>query len=245
MTTESVLRAENLSAGYGRVPVLHSVSLDVGAGEMVTLIGANGAGKSTLLKVLAGLVHPSRGRVLLGEREVTRLVPERLVRAGLALVPEGRMLFGPMTVDENLLLGAHTRRRASEIASELQRVRTLFPVLAERGNQAAETLSGGEQQMLAIARALMSCPRVLLLDEPSLGLAPKVIAAIFTVLDELRREGLGILLVEQDARIALRHSDRGHVMRTGEIVLSGDAAALLSDDSVRQIYLGIPAEARG
>lgn len=245
MTTERVLEAENLSAGYGRVPVLHGLSLDVCAGEMVTLIGANGAGKSTLLKVLAGLVHPSEGRVLLDERDVTRLAPERLVRAGLALVPEGRMLFGPMTVDENLLLGAHTRRRASEIAGELKRVRTLFPVLEERGAQAAETLSGGEQQMLAIARALMSCPRVLLLDEPSLGLAPKVIASIFAVLDELRRDGLGILLVEQDARIALRHSDRGHVMRTGEIVLSGAGAVLLSDDSVRQIYLGIPAEARG
>jgi branched-chain amino acid transport system ATP-binding protein len=239
MTAERLLRVEALRAGYGRVPVLHDVSLEVGAHEMVTLLGANGAGKTTLLRAIAGLITPAAGRVFLGDADVTGLAPERLVRAGLALVPEGRMLFGPMTVDENLLLGAHVRPpRDPGIAEDLTRVRSLFPVLAERAGQAAETLSGGEQQMLAVGRALMSRPKVLLLDEPSLGLAPRVIAAIFGVLDELRREGLSILLVEQDAAVALRHADRGYVMRTGRVVRAGTAGELLADDGVREIYLG-------
>jgi len=241
MSTEPtpVLSIDALCAGYGRVPVLRDVTLDVGAGEMVTLLGANGAGKSTLLKAVMGLLRPTSGSVRLSGADVTGHAPERLVRAGLALVPEGRMLFGPMSVDENLLLGAHTRRARDPGTTEgLARARGLFPVLAERARQPAETLSGGEQQMLAVGRALMSRPRVLLLDEPSLGLAPKVIAAIFAVLDTLRQEGLSILLVEQDATVALRHSDRGYVMRTGRIALAGSAAELLADESVREIYLG-------
>lgn len=246
MTRESLLSIEDLSAGYGHVTVLRGVTLDVAAGEIVTLIGANGAGKSTLLRSVAGLLHTSTGRVVLAGIDVTNLAPEKLVRRGLALVPEGRMLFGPMTVEENLQLGAHTRpARDPGVKEDLERVRALFPVLWERRSQAAATLSGGEQQMLAVGRALMSRPRALLLDEPSLGLAPKVIAAIFDVLSALRADGLAILLVEQDARVALKHADRGYVMRTGEIALSGSAAELLNDDEVRHIYLGARHDKRG
>lgn len=239
MSSESVLRVSDLRAGYGRIDVLHGVSLEVNAGEMVTLIGANGAGKSTLLKTVAGLVRPASGQVELAGQDVTGTAPEKLVRRGLALVPEGRMLFGPMTVAENLAIGAHSRpARDAGIAEDLDKVHRLFPVLAERSSQPASTLSGGEQQMLAIGRALMSRPTTLLLDEPSLGLAPMVIAAIFEVLDALRSDGLAILLVEQDAKLALKHSDRGHVMRTGRIVLSGSADELIANDDVRLIYLG-------
>ena len=236
--SDPVLEVRDLAAGYGHVSVLHDVSLDVFAGEIVTLIGSNGAGKSTLMKAIMGFLTLTGGTVTLDGRAITGVPAEKLVRRGLALVPEGRMLFGPMTVAENLALGAHTRTSSSEIADDLARVHTLFPVLAERDSQPAATLSGGEQQMLAIGRALMSRPHVLLLDEPSLGLAPKVIADIFGVLDGLRAEGLGILLVEQDANLALKHADRGYVMRTGHVVLSGTAQELANNDDVRLIYLG-------
>lgn len=238
MTTDApLLKIEGLSAGYGHVPVLRDVSLSVDAGEVVTLVGGNGAGKSTLLKTVMGLVRPSAGRVTFAGADVTRTPPERMVRDGLALVPEGRMLFGPMTVEENLLLGAHSRGR-SEYSESLERVSSLFPVLRQRLRQSAATLSGGEQQMLAVARALMSRPVMLLLDEPSLGLAPKVIAEIFATLDRLRAEGLTVLLVEQDVKVALEHADRGYVMRTGSIVMQGAAADLLADEHIRHIYLG-------
>ncbi len=239
MSSDALLLVSGLHVGYGHVPVVRGVSLEVGTGEMVTLIGANGAGKSTLLKALAGLIRPSAGSVTLDGEDVTGAPPERLVRKGLALVPEGRMLFGPMTVAENLAVGAHTRRpRDPRVAEDRDRVCELFPVLAERADQSAATLSGGEQQMLAIGRALMSRPRILLLDEPSLGLAPRVIGAIFSALDRLRADGLGILLVEQDAKLALKHSDRGHVLRAGRIALGGSAEELIANDDVRLIYLG-------
>lgn len=240
MSSESppaALAIEGLHAGYGHVDVLRGVDLAVHPGEMVTLIGANGAGKSTLLKAVVGLVTPSAGSVHLFGEDITRLQAQRAVRTGLALVPEGRMLFGPMTVEENLRLGAHTRS-TEEFIAERERVFNVFPVLAERRAQSAATLSGGEQQMLAVARALMAKPRLLLLDEPSLGLAPKIIAEIFEALEMLRAEGLTILLVEQDARLALKHADRGYVMRTGAIALEGSAADLLANDDVRLIYLG-------
>jgi branched-chain amino acid transport system ATP-binding protein len=211
----------------------------VEAGECVTVIGANGAGKSTLLKTVAGLVRPSGGSVTLDGVDVTGVPAERLVRRGVSLVPEGRRLFGPMSVADNLRLGAYAGAGGQAAFDErLERVHDVFPVLAERAAQRAATLSGGEQQMLAIARALMAGPRLLLLDEPSLGLAPRVIADIFAALDALRREGLTILLVEQDAKVALRHADRGYVMRTGAVALTGSAGALLADDDVRLIYLG-------
>ncbi|MFA5843543.1 MAG: ABC transporter ATP-binding protein [Coriobacteriia bacterium] len=236
-----MLRVEGLQAGYGHAAVLHDVDIEVAKGEVVTLIGANGSGKSTLLKAIVGLVTPRSGRIVVDGTVTTGLAPERMVRAGVALVPEGRMLFGPMSVLENLLLGAYVRRGPSakeEIQEDLRMVCELFPVLAERLGQDAETLSGGEQQMLAVARALMSRPRLLLLDEPSLGLAPKVIGEILKTLDVLRSRGLTILLVEQDVQVALRHADRGYVMRTGRIALSGTSASLLADDDVRLIYLG-------
>jgi len=239
------LRIDELRAGYGRVDVLRDISLRVGSGEMVTLIGSNGAGKSTLLKAVSGLLSPSGGTITLGDRAIAGMAPERIVRQGLALVPEGRMLFGPLTVDENLQIGAYSRpARDAGILGDLERVRTLLPVLAERGSQVSATLSGGEQQMLAIGRALMSHPEVLLLDEPSLGLAPRVIATIFGALDTLRAEGLSILLVEQDARLALKHADRGYVMRSGAIALEGPADELVDDEQVRHAYLGGRPETR-
>jgi branched-chain amino acid transport system ATP-binding protein len=235
-----LLEVESLRAGYGRAEVLHGVDLTVGSGELVAVIGANGAGKSTLLKAIVGLVPVRSGSISYHGARVGSPRPERLVRDGLALVPEGRLLFGPMTVRDNLELGAYGRGRERRAAVQrgLERVSTLFPVLEERAAQPAETLSGGEQQMLAVGRALMSEPRLLLLDEPSLGLAPLVIAEIFSALDALRAQGVTILLVEQDARLALRHADRGSVMRTGRVVLEGPAEDLLADESVRSIYLG-------
>jgi branched-chain amino acid transport system ATP-binding protein len=239
MTTESkpLLQVEGFCAGYGHVPVLRDVTMHVDEGEMVTLVGANGSGKSTLLKAIMGTVHPSAGVLRLAGEDVTRVPPEHMVRRGAALVPEGRMLFGPLTVEDNLRLGAHARGRG-EYEGSLERVVQLFPVLEERMRQTAATLSGGEQQMLAIARGLMSRPKILLLDEPSLGLAPRVIAEIFTTLDTLRAGGLTVLLVEQDVKVALRHADRGYVMRTGRIVMEGAASELLANDHIRHIYLG-------
>jgi branched-chain amino acid transport system ATP-binding protein len=233
-----MLAIDDLSTGYGRVRVLFDVSLTVGEGEVVALIGANGAGKSTLLRTVAGLLPAWRGHVTFEQDDITGLDSHQRVARGIALVPEGRMLFYPMTVEENLRLGAYRRGDASAIEEDCRLVFDLFPVLAERRSQTAGTLSGGEQQMLAIGRALMSRPRLLLLDEPSLGLAPMIIREIFGVLDRLRERGLTIFLVEQDAKIALKHADRGYVMRTGTIALSGSASELIANDDVRLIYLG-------
>ena len=239
--SESLLVLEGVHAGYGRVGVLRGIDIRIGEGELVTLIGANGAGKSTLLRAIVGAVRVSAGSIRFAGRDITASGPECLVGQGIALVPEGRLLFGSMSVRENLDLGAYTApggARGPQAKKYMRRVWELFPVLAERSGQAAETLSGGEQQMLAVGRALMSDPRLLLLDEPSLGLAPKVTAEIFGVLDALRREGATVLLVEQDAKLALKHADRGYVMRTGAIALAGTSAELLADESVRTIYLG-------
>ncbi len=235
-----LLEVSGLRAGYGHVEVLHGVSLAVNAGETVTIVGANGAGKSTLLKTVVGLLHPMDGTISYRGAEVSGRRPEQLLRDGIALVPEGRLLFGPMTVKENLDLGAHAlgRRQQDAYARHLDRVFGLFPVLAERRTQPAETLSGGEQQMLAVGRALMSGPSLLLLDEPSLGLAPMVIREIFGVLDALKADGVTIVLVEQDARLALEHSDRGFVMRTGHVALEGPSVDLLANEDIRAIYLG-------
>jgi branched-chain amino acid transport system ATP-binding protein len=236
----TILEATDLVAGYGRVGVLRGVSFEVGEGEVVTLIGANGAGKSTLLSCVAGILAPWSGSIRLRGEEIAGVPAERLVPQGLSLVPEGRRLFGDMSVRENLELGTYGagRDRQRKLAEGFDLIHELFPVLAERSGQAAATLSGGEQQMLAIARGLMSQPRVLLLDEPSLGLAPKVISEIFAVLDSLRERGLTILLIEQDANVALKHADRGYVLRTGEIALSGTSEELLANDDIRLIYLG-------
>jgi len=229
------LEVVGLHAGYGRIPVVRDASLSVRSGEVVALLGSNGSGKSTLLKAVAGLLKPESGAVRLFGDDVTGLPPERLVARGLALIPEGRMLFGPLTVSENLALGAYATGHAQEV---LERVLALFPVLSARLSQPASTLSGGEQQMLAIGRALMSRPVVMLLDEPSLGLAPRVVSDIFEVLDDLRSDGIAVVLVEQDANLALKHADRGYVMRGGRIVMEGRAADLRRNDEVRLAYLG-------
>jgi branched-chain amino acid transport system ATP-binding protein len=235
------LEVQNVDAGYGAVQVLWDVSLEVGAGEVVALIGANGAGKSTLLRVISGLLRPERGLVAFQTRDVTGLAPERLVHLGIAHVPQGRRLFSDLSVRENLLLGAWARRERAAIAADLERMVDLFPSLADRLALPARQLSGGEQQMAAVARALMARPRLLLIDEPSLGLAPLAVRALMEVVVRLRREGVSILLVEQDVTVALGHADRGYVLETGRIVLADRAAVLLENPQVRRVYLGLTA----
>ena len=235
------LEVQHVDAGYGAVQVLWDVSLEVGAGEVVALIGANGAGKSTLLRVISGLLRPERGRVAFQQRDVTGLPPERLVHLGIAHVPQGRRLFSDLSVRENLLLGAWARRERAAIAADLEHMLDLFPALADRLALPARQLSGGEQQMAAVARALMARPRLLLIDEPSLGLAPLAVRALMEVVVRLRREGVSILLVEQDVTVALGHADRGYVLETGRIVLADRAAVLLENPQVRRVYLGLTA----
>lgn len=239
MTAAPLLVVEGLRAAYGRIEVLHGVDLTVGRGEIVALIGANGAGKSTCLAVVSGLLPPRGGRVTFDGRDITGRAAEDLVRLGLSHVPERRQLFGALTVEDNLLLGAYARRgdRAGQ-REVMERVYTLFPILRERRRQPAGTLSGGQGQMLAVGRGLMARPSLLLLDEPSLGLAPLVAREIFAAVSTLREGGTTVLLVEQNARAALRLADRGYVFETGRVVLAGPAADLLADPTVQGIYLG-------
>ena len=232
--TEPLLSVRNLSAGYRGLPALHGVSLEVRAGEIVALVGANGAGKSTLLRSIAGLIKPASGSVVFEGNEIGGAPAHRIVRRGIALVPEGRRLFGRLPVIDNLLLGAYAHGEGP-----LEDVFTLFPVLRERSAQLAGTLSGGEQQMVAIGRALMSKPRLLLLDEPSLGIAPRLVARIYETLLEINRRGLTVLLVEQNVRAALQIASRAYVLQTGRIVQQGLSAELLGSDLVRKAFLGI------
>jgi branched-chain amino acid transport system ATP-binding protein len=237
MTEAGLLHLSGLVAGYGRIEALHGVDLTVGAGEVVCLIGRNGAGKSTLLKTVAGLIRPTAGRVLLRGRDITgRTVPWR-TRAGIALVPEGRRVFAPLSVHDNLLLGGYGQSRRA-IAAAAAEVYARFPRLAERRRQSAGTLSGGEQQMLAIGRALMSAPAVILLDEPSLGLAPLVVAEVEAIIAGLAGAEAGVLLVEQNAAVAFRVAGRGYLMERGRITTSGPSATLRGDARVRSAYLG-------
>lgn len=234
-----MLELRAVCAGYGRTEVLHEVDLSVGEGEILTIIGANGAGKSTLLKAISGVVRISSGTITFANERIDRLGMESVVARGLVQIPEGRQLFGPLTVEDNLVLGGYSRRRRSRSTkARLEQVFTLFPRLNERLHQPAGTLSGGEQQMLAVARALMAEPRLLLLDEPSMGLAPILVREIFTRLRRLNEEGLTMVLVEQDARIALSLAHRGLVMERGRIVLAETAQALLNNPEVRAIYFG-------
>ncbi|MBI3635854.1 MAG: ATP-binding cassette domain-containing protein [Candidatus Rokubacteria bacterium] len=233
----SLLDVSGLSVGYGRMEVLHDLTLSVRRGEIAVVIGANGAGKSTTLRAIAGLLRPRRGRVIFEDRDIAGRPAHWVARHGVALVPEGRMVFPDQSVLDNVRLGAFGRRDG-EVASDIERQFDRFPILRERRGQLAGTLSGGEQQMLAIARALMARPRLLLLDEPSLGLAPRLVAEVFAALARLRDEGLTLLLVEQMAETALGVADRGYVLEQGRIVLAGDARALLSDDRVARAYLG-------
>lgn len=233
-----LLRVESVDVFYGVIQALHGVSLEVAAGEIVTLIGANGAGKTTTLLTISGLLRPARGRIVFDGRDITPLPPHERVALGIAQVPEGRRVFANLTVLENLELGAYLRRDKDGVRRDLDWVFGIFPRLAERKNQLAGTLSGGEQQMLAIGRALLAAPRLLLMDEPSLGLSPVLVQEIFRVIRTIRERGVTILLVEQNAHMALRVADRGYVLETGRIVLHGRASELLANEAVRKAYLG-------
>jgi branched-chain amino acid transport system ATP-binding protein len=233
-----MLEVTGLKVSYGGINAVKGIDLRVGTGELVTLIGANGAGKTTTLKTLAGLIRPAAGRIQYDDRDVTGRAAFRLVQLGMALVPEGRGVFGRLTVEENLAMGAYCRAGRAGISADRDRAYGLFPRLAERRRQLAGTLSGGEQQMLAIGRALMSRPRLLLLDEPSMGLAPIMVQKIFETIRAIASDGVTLLLVEQNARLALEISSRGYVMESGVIALAGDARSLLNDPRVRQAYLG-------
>ena len=236
-----MLSVRSCESGYGPLRVVKGVSLHVGTGEIVALIGANGAGKSTLLKTIAGLIRPTAGEIIFDGRATQRLRAHHVAAAGLMLVPEGRQLFAPMTVEDNLILGGYARYRrgqATWVNTQMERAYELFPILAERRRQLAGTLSGGEQQMAAIARALTGGPKLIMLDEPSLGLAPLIVRTIIDALSRLRREGTTILLVEQNARAALSIADRGYVMETGSVLLEGSASELLENPDVRRAYLG-------
>ena len=233
-----MLALEGVAARYGRVTALDGVSLTVGAGEFVCLIGANGAGKTTTLKTISGLLHPAAGRIVLDGEEIHRLPPQQIIRRGVAHCPEGRRVFPYMTVRENLEMGAYARDDGASVMTDLERVFAHFPILAERRRQSAGTLSGGEQQMLAIGRALMARPRLILFDEPSLGLAPTVTEAVFQIIAGIQREGTTVLMVEQNAYMALQLAGRAYVMETGRITLEGPARALLDHDLVKRAYLG-------
>ena len=234
----AMLEVENVHAFYGKIHALKDISLNVDKGEIVTLIGANGAGKSTTLKTISGLLRPRQGAVRLDGEDLTTLLPHQIVTKGVIQVPEGRRIFGQLTVMENLDMGAFTCRDSQRIKTNLDKVFNLFPRLKERRRQVAGTLSGGEQQMLAMGRALMATPQVLLLDEPSMGLAPVLVDSIFDTIQQLHADGTTILLVEQNARIALQVASRGYVIQTGEVVLSDTAENLQKNEMVRKAYMG-------
>jgi branched-chain amino acid transport system ATP-binding protein len=233
-----LLEVRNLEAGYGAITVLHRVSLVVNAGEVVTMIGANGAGKSTTLNAICGVVRPRAGSVAFAGRDVTGVPAHDIVKLGLAQSPEGRKIFPRLTVRENLEMGAFTRRDPGGVREDIRKAYRMFPILEERQSQPGGLLSGGEQQMLAIARALMSRPKLLLLDEPSLGLAPQIVVQIFEIVKELNRQGVSVLLVEQNARMALKVAHRGYVLETGRVTHTDRAEALLHDPRIREAYLG-------
>ena len=233
------LEVTGLEVAYGKITAVRGANLRVDRGEIVTLIGANGAGKSTTVRTLAGLHRPMAGRVVFDGKETTGEPPEEIVRRGLCLAPEGRRIFQRMSVYENLLMGAYTRRDDAEIKSDMERAFTLFPVLKERSKQLAGTLSGGEQQMLAIGRALMARPKLLMLDEPSLGLAPILVETIFSIIREINSQGTTVLLVEQNAYKALEVAHRGYVLETGVIVQTGTGKELLESEDVQKAYLGM------
>jgi branched-chain amino acid transport system ATP-binding protein len=234
-----MLEVENIHSYYGNIHALKGVSLTVEKGEIVTLIGANGAGKSTTLRTITGTLKPRVGYVHLEGEDLAPFRPHEIVYKGVSMVPEGRRIFSRLTVTENLDMGAYTRKEKTAIQDDLERVFNLFPRLKERGSQVAGTLSGGEQQMLATARALMAHPRLLLMDEPSMGLAPVLVELIFETLQQINKEGVTILLVEQNALMALAIADRGYVLQTGEIVISDTAANLKQNPTVQKAYLGM------
>ena len=234
----SMLKVDNLSVHYGMIQAVRDVSFEVNEGEVVSLIGANGAGKTTILRTLSGLVRPSAGKIQFLGKEIQKLPAQKIVAGGLSQVPEGRHVFPGLTVMENLEMGAFLKKNREENKANLKKVFSRFPRLEERKNQDAATLSGGEQQMLAMGRALMSTPKLLLLDEPSMGLAPIFIQEIFDIIQDIQKQGTTVLLIEQNANKALAISDRGYVLETGKIVLSGTGKELAASDEVRKAYLG-------
>lgn len=233
-----MLKIENLNVKYGGIKALRGINLEVNEGEIVTLIGANGAGKSTTLRAIMGLVKPSEGEILHKGENLIGGKTENMITKGISLVPEGRRVFSNLTVLENIKIGAFTRKDTKEIEKDIEWVYTLFPRLKERSWQLAGTLSGGEQQMLAVARALMSRPKLLMMDEPSLGLAPLIIKDIFNIIKEIRKTGVTILLIEQNANAALHIADKAYVMETGRIIMSGTGKELLANDDIKHAYLG-------
>ena len=235
-----MLSVKGLHTFYGKIHALKGIDLEINEGEIVTLVGSNGAGKSTLLNTITGLVHGSQGSIEFQGKNIFNMAPHKIVGMGISMSPEGREIFPALSVQENLRLGAYIRKDTAGIDSAYQRVYDLFPRLKERVNQSAGTLSGGEQQMLAIGRALMSDPQLLLLDEPSLGLAPNLVLLIFDLIKSINQQGTSILLIEQNANMALSIAHRAYVMETGTITLSGDAQQLKNDDKVRKAYLGGP-----
>ncbi len=236
--TVPVLSLANVESGYGALRILKGISMEVHRGEIVTLIGSNGAGKTTTLNTICGVVRVRRGTILFEGRDISRMDTPDIARLGIAHVPEGRRLFPELTVRENLEMGAFLRTDSEAIRADMEEMYQLFPILRQRANQRAGSLSGGEQQMCAIARGLMSRPQILLLDEPSLGLAPKLVGQIFEIIQEINRRGTTVLLVEQNAHMALTIAHRGYVIATGEITLSGTGAELLANDMVKKLYLG-------
>lgn len=234
-----MISVKELDAGYGDIQVLRGVSLEINEGEIVSLVGANAAGKSTMVKALSGIIKPWRGQVLFDGVRVDTLEPHEIVELGIVQVPEGRRLFPQMSVLENLLLGAYTPRARGDYEKTLRDILEMFPILKERQNQLAGSLSGGEQQMCAIGRGLMAKPKLLMLDEPSLGLAPILVAQVLNMVKAIREQGVTVLLVEQNVRQSLALADRGYVLENGRIVIEGPSAALLADDRLRQAYLGM------
>lgn len=234
----ALLEIKDLEVNYGVIKAIKGVSFDVNEGEIIALIGANGAGKTTILHTITGLIQAKKGSIVFDGKELTKTPPHKIVSMGMAHVPEGRRIFQQLSVLENLKLGAYTRKDKSEIASTLKMVYERFPRLEERKNQVAGTLSGGEQQMLAMGRALMSKPRIILMDEPSMGLSPLLVSGIFDIIKVINESGTTVLLVEQNAKKALSIADRAYVLETGKITLSGDAKDLINDESVKKAYLG-------
>ncbi len=233
-----MLELKEISTFYGKIEALKSISFKINKGEIVSLIGANGAGKTTTLLTISGILKPKSGEIYFNNNRIDNLSPDKIVLMGISQVPEGRRVFPFLTVKENLILGAYLRKDKDEIFNDMENIFRLFPILKERLNQDAGTLSGGEQQMLAIGRALMSKPKVLLLDEPSLGLAPKIVELIFDIIIEINKEGGTILLVEQNANMALKISNRAYVLETGKIILEGKADELLDNNEIKKAYLG-------
>ena len=233
-----MLKIENLKVNYGMIEAIKGISFTVEDGEIVTLIGANGAGKTTTMHTISGLLRPASGSIWLNDKDITKVPPHEIVTMGLAQVPEGRRVFAEQTVEENLLLGGHFRKDQDALRQDMEHVYDLFPRLKEREKQRAGTLSGGEQQMLAMGRALMSKPKIMLMDEPSMGLSPLLVREIFRIIEDINKDGTTVLLVEQNAKIALGIADRAYVLETGRITQEGTGAELLADERVQKAYLG-------